>query len=80
MSFFDTPHFSVMIKTGSLQLVVPKARDYITLLLGSKERYRDFFNKHLGTFFRSTGWIERSAPEISEDGKARNTITQLGLD
>lgn len=67
------------LTTEEIPLVVPKAHDCITLLLGSKERYRDYFDKHPGTFFRSTGWIERNTPEIGEDGRARSTITQLGL-
>src|SRR5262245_12311217 len=39
-------------------LVVPRAHDCITLLLGSKERYLDYFEKNPGTYFKSTGWIE----------------------
>ena len=41
-----------------IPLVVPRAHDCITLLLGSKERYLEYFNQNPGTFFRSTGWIE----------------------
>ena len=60
-------------------LVVPRAHDCITLLLGSKERYRDFFDAHPGTYFRSTGWIERNTPEMGPDGKPRSIMTQLGF-
>ena len=28
------------------------------MLLGSQERYQDYFDKNPGTYFKSTGWIE----------------------
>jgi hypothetical protein len=40
-------------------LVVPRAHDCITLFLGSKERYLDYFQTHPGVYFKTTGWIER---------------------
>ncbi len=40
-------------------LVVPRAHDCITLFLGSKERYLDYFTKHPGVYFKTTGWLER---------------------
>ena len=40
-------------------LVVPRAHDCITLFLGSKERYLDYFQKHPGVYFKTSGWIER---------------------
>ncbi len=42
-----------------LPIVVPRAHDCITLFLGSKERYLDYFHNHPGVYFRTTGWIER---------------------
>jgi len=56
-----------------LPLVVPRAHDCITLLLGSKERYREVFDDNPGTYFESTGWVERN--EAAEGGIAE----QLGL-
>ena len=41
-------------------LVVPRAHDCITLLLGSKERYRELFDSNPGTYWYSRGWIECS--------------------
>ncbi len=43
----------------SIPLVAPRAHDCITLLLGSSERYLEYFDSHPGTYFRSTGWLER---------------------
>ncbi len=42
-----------------LPLIVPRAHDCITLLLGSRGRYEKYFNANPGTFFKSPGWIER---------------------
>jgi hypothetical protein len=39
-------------------LVIPRAHDCISLLLGSTERYNDYFFKHKGTFWSSVGWSE----------------------
>lgn len=40
-------------------LVVPRAHDCITLLLGSRGRFTKYFDENPGTFFNSPGWIER---------------------
>ena len=50
----------VGLKAGAVPLVVPRAHDCITLLLGSKERYREYFDANPGVYFKSTGWIERT--------------------
>jgi hypothetical protein len=42
-----------------LPLVVPRAHDCITLLLGSRGRYEEYFHANPGTYFKSPGWIER---------------------
>ncbi len=41
-------------------LIIPKAHDCITLLLGSKERYQHYFNTHKGVYWFSSGWIEHT--------------------
>jgi hypothetical protein len=43
----------------NIPLVVPRAHDCITLFLGSKERYLDYFQRHPGVYFKTSGWIER---------------------
>ena len=43
-----------------LRMVIPRAHDCITLFLGSKDRYREYFDAHPGTYYRTTGWFERS--------------------
>ncbi len=49
----------VGVKADGIPLVVPRAHDCITLFLGSKERYLDYFQAHPGVYFKTTGWIER---------------------
>jgi hypothetical protein len=43
----------------TIPLVLPRAHDCITLFLGSKEAYQDYFFSHPGVYFRTTGWLER---------------------
>jgi hypothetical protein len=49
----------VGLRARAVPLVVPRAHDCITLFLGSKERYLDYFMSHPGVYFKTTGWIER---------------------
>jgi hypothetical protein len=49
----------VGLAAGACPLVVPRAHDCITLFLGSKERYLEYFQGHPGVYFKTTGWIER---------------------
>jgi hypothetical protein len=44
---------------SKLPLVIPRAHDCITLLLGSKERYSECIKKNSATFFQSAGWLEQ---------------------
>ena len=46
------------VRAGDLPLVVPRAHDCITLLLGSRERYQRLFDEAPGTYWFSSGWIE----------------------
>ena len=52
----------------SIPVVLTRAHDCITLFLGSKERYSEYFNKNPGVYFKTTGWIERGGAdaEISQ--------------
>jgi hypothetical protein len=43
-----------------IPLVIPRAHDCITLLLGSKEAYKEYFDSHHGVYWYSAGWIEHS--------------------
>jgi hypothetical protein len=61
---------------ASLPLAAPRAHDCITLLMGSRQKYSDYFQKNPGTYFYSPGWIERNTSQ----GLGEETIpTQLGI-
>ncbi|MHB8064116.1 MAG: DUF1638 domain-containing protein [Ruminiclostridium sp.] len=49
----------VGLMSKSIPMVIPKAHDCITLLMGSKEKYKSNFGKYPGTYWFSSGWIER---------------------
>jgi len=49
------------ITARNIPLVAVRAHDCITFLLGSKERYRAYFDAHPGTYWYSPGWIESSS-------------------
>jgi len=58
------------------KIVVPRAHDCITLFLGSRARYKKLFDEHPGTYYRTSGWIERGDGENIDD----DTISKkLGL-
>lgn len=50
---------TVGITSKSVPMVIPRGHDCITLLMGSKEMYKDIFHKNPGTYWFSSGWIER---------------------
>lgn len=43
---------------AEIPIVIPRAHDCITLLLGSKQRYREYFDSHRGVYWYTPGWIE----------------------
>ena len=68
---------TVGLMADKIPLVIPRAHDCITLLLGSKERYLKYFQAHPGTYFHSTGWLERNS--LSEEDQGKDIPSQLGL-
>ena len=44
--------------SAKIPVIIPRGHDCITLLLGSKERYQQYFDSHRGVYWYSTGWIE----------------------
>lgn len=43
---------------AAIPVVIPRGHDCITVLLGSKERYQEYFDSHRGVYWYSPGWIE----------------------
>jgi hypothetical protein len=46
------------LTSAHTKLVIPRAHDCITFFLGSKERYKEFFDAHPGTYYYTSGWLE----------------------
>jgi hypothetical protein len=44
--------------SAKIPIVVPRGHDCITLLLGSKDKYQEYFDSHRGVYWYSPGWIE----------------------
>lgn len=47
------------LAAGALPLVIPRSHDCIALLMGSRDRYQEYYEQNSGVYFRSTGWLER---------------------
>jgi len=62
----------VGLRAERIPLVVPRGHDCMTLFFGSLQRYLDYFYKNPGTYFKSTGWIERGdqLEQLSADAVA----------
>ena len=45
---------------AQIKTVVPRGHDCITLILGSKEKYKSYFDAHRGVYWYSAGWIEQT--------------------
>jgi hypothetical protein len=49
------------LEARSIPLVLPRAHDCITLLMGSRTEFERYFQDHPGVYYRSAGWVERGA-------------------
>ncbi len=52
--------------SAKIPIVAPRGHDCITLLLGSKNKYQEYFDSHRGVYWYSPGWIE-SGEQPSEE-------------
>jgi len=59
------------IQARAVPLVVARAHDCITLFFGDRERYLAYFEQNPGTYFKTTGWVER--------GKDLNQLGQRAI-
>lgn len=58
-------------------IVIPRAHDCITLLLGSRDKYDQEFREHPGTYYYSAGWVERKQGEVRQGTIAEEKEQQL---
>jgi hypothetical protein len=42
-----------------IPLIIPRAHDCITMFFGSRQAYQEYFDENPGTYYLTTGWIER---------------------
>ncbi|MGI6037304.1 MAG: DUF1638 domain-containing protein [Limnochordia bacterium] len=70
------------LTSRKIPLIIPRGHDCITLLLGSKERYQEYFNSHRGVYWYSAGWIERTIPPGREryEHLFQNYVEKYGED
>ncbi len=75
-------HGIMGLAARGIPLVVARAHDCITLLLGSKERYQEYFESHPGVYYKSSGWIERGAglEQLDPDSWADRLGAELSFD
>jgi hypothetical protein len=68
------------VRAGRVPLVLPRAHDCITVLLGSKERYADYVAQNPGTYWYSPGWNKHHlAPGKGRyDALRRKYVEQFG--
>jgi hypothetical protein len=68
---------TVGLTARQTQLVIPRVHDCISFFFGGRSSYKEYFDAHPGTYFHTTGWIERGANYgAGEEG----VMGQLGLD
>jgi len=48
------------LSSKKYKIVVPKTDDCIALVLGSYKKYKEYFDKHCGTFWYTPSWIENA--------------------
>jgi hypothetical protein len=59
------------LSSRDIPLVIPRAHDCMTLFFGDKERYMAYFQEKPGTYFLTSGWLER--------GEATGELKQLSI-
>ena len=52
--------------SSEIPIIVPRGHDCVTLLLGSKEKYREYFDSHRGIYWYSPGWIDHNEQPSEE--------------
>jgi hypothetical protein len=50
----------VGLRSKRFDLVVPRAHDCIAMIMGSRERYKEYFDRHPGTYWYTPGWIDQT--------------------
>jgi hypothetical protein len=73
----------VGLQAQKVPLVVPRGHDCITLFLGSRKRYLEYFDANPGTYFKTSGWIERgksNSPQLGAGVSLDELVAKYGED
>ena len=62
-----------------MPLVIPLAHDCITFFFGSREAYQAYFDANPGTYYKTSGWMEREDAWGGEAGYAQPAYGQPGV-
>lgn len=72
------------LKSKKYPIVVPRAHDCITMLLGSREKYQDLFDEYSGgLYWYSAGWLEQMTTPgrgYDEQAKYMDYVEKYGED
>jgi hypothetical protein len=64
---------TVGLTSRRVPIIIPRAHDCITLLMGSRETFQNYFENHPGVYYRSTGWLERGKDTVQIKDVQRRT-------
>lgn len=64
------------VSTRSIPIVIPRVHDCITLFLGSREHYAAEFGEHPGTYYFTSGWIERKDGDADQGSSLHDAKLQ----
>ncbi len=59
------------LRSKKYRIVVPRAHDCATLVMGSKEIYQQCFDTYKGSYFYTSGWLELGAALGTEEDHLR---------
>ncbi len=60
-------------------VVIPRAHDCLTLLLGGRERYQGRFDREPATYFQSSGWVEHRLNPPALEAQSIPTLQRLRM-
>lgn len=61
----------VGLKSKKYKLVIPRAHDCATLVMGSKEAYQNYFETFKGSYFYTRGWYELGVFELTDERRVQ---------
>ncbi len=61
---------------ASLPVIVPRSHDCIALFLGSRDEYNTYFYENPGTYYKTSGWIERDHVNLEDRPAVQDTASR----